>query len=96
MKRGEICVTCNKKFLYRDAMYELMAKLEMKDITKKQYINELGKEEYKYDQVVGALSKAKMQRRDGARRLKKEKEECLREQEDMEFQLMTVRKEKES
>jgi hypothetical protein len=45
---------------------------------------------------VGALSKAKMQRRDGARRLKKEKEECLREQEDMEFQLMTVRKEKES
>ena len=95
-KRGEICVTCNKKFLYRDAMYELMAKLEMKDITKKQYVNELGKEEYKYDQVVGALSKAKMQRRDGARRLKKEREECLRDQEDMEFQLMTVRKEKES
>jgi hypothetical protein len=28
--------------------------------------------------------------------LKKEREECLRDQEDMEFQLMTVRKEKES
>ena len=26
--RGEICQICNRKFLYRDAMYELMGKLQ--------------------------------------------------------------------
>lgn len=30
-------------------MYELMGKLEIKDIQKRKIENELGKEEYKYD-----------------------------------------------
>lgn len=39
--RGEICITCNRKFLYRDAMYELMGMLEMKDTNKKNLLNQL-------------------------------------------------------
>jgi hypothetical protein len=56
--RGDICITCNKKFLYRDAMYELMAKLEMKDNRKKQFAMALTREEYKYDNIVSNLSRA--------------------------------------
>ena len=33
--RGEICQICNRKFLYRDAMYELMGKLQLRDLNKK-------------------------------------------------------------
>ena len=33
---GQVCVVCNTKFLYRDAMYELMNKLEARDINKQQ------------------------------------------------------------
>lgn len=52
-RRGEICVTCNRKFLYRDAMYELMGMLEMKDQTKKNLLNALRVQEFNYDGVVG-------------------------------------------
>jgi hypothetical protein len=27
----QVCTTCNAKFLYRDAMYELMSRLEVRD-----------------------------------------------------------------
>jgi hypothetical protein len=45
-KRGEICLTCNRKFLYRDAMYELMGMLEMKDTAKKNLMNRLNTQEF--------------------------------------------------
>lgn len=64
-KRGELCLTCNRKFLYRDAMYELMGMLEMKDTAKKNLMSQLGVQEFNYDGVVSQLSKAKMQRREG-------------------------------
>ena len=47
--RGEICQICNRKFLYRDAMYELMGKLQLRDLNKKQLEKELLREEYVYD-----------------------------------------------
>ena len=50
--RGDICQICNRKFLYRDAMYELMGKLQLRDLSKKQNEKELQREEYLYDQVV--------------------------------------------
>ena len=40
---------CNRKFLYRDAMYELMGRLQVKDLEKKQLERFLEKEEYAYD-----------------------------------------------
>ena len=61
--RGEICIVCNKKFLYRDAMYELMGKLQIRDLHKKSMEKELQKEEYAYDQIVSNLSKVKQERR---------------------------------
>ena len=57
--RGEICQICNRKFLYRDAMYELMGKLQLRDLNKKQLEKGLSREEYTYDQIVANLSKAK-------------------------------------
>ena len=44
-------------------MYELMGKLQMRDLSKKQGERELEREEYLYDQVVSNLSKAKQERR---------------------------------
>ena len=49
-------------------MYELMGKLQMRDLTKKQLERELEREEYVYDQVVGTLSKAKQERRNAAKK----------------------------
>ena len=65
--RGEICQICNRKFLYRDAMYELMGKLQLRDLNKKQLELELSREEYVYDQIVANLSKAKQERRHHAK-----------------------------
>jgi hypothetical protein len=30
-KRGQICLTCNKKFIYRDVKHEIIIKLEVKN-----------------------------------------------------------------
>ena len=69
MQRGDICQICNRKFLYRDAMYELMGKLQMKDYHHKTLEKELERDEYNYDQVVTILSKAKQDRRNHAKSL---------------------------
>ena len=74
LARGDICQICNRKFLYRDAMYELMGKLQLRDLTKKQLEKELEREEYIYDQVVGSLSKAKQERRTHGKVLLKQKQ----------------------
>jgi len=74
LARGEICQICNRKFLYRDAMYELMDKLQLRDLTKKQLEKELEREEYVYDQVVSSLSKAKQERRNHAKVLQKQRQ----------------------
>ena len=73
LQRGDICTICNRKFLYRDAMYELMGKLQMRDYTRKQLEKELEREEYVYDPVVSNLSKAKQDRRTHAKLLQREK-----------------------
>ena len=73
LSRGDICQICNRKFLYRDAMYELMGKLQMRDYHHKTLEKELEREEYVYDQVVSNLSKAKQERRNHAKGLQKER-----------------------
>ena len=79
LTRGDICQICNRKFLYRDAMYELMGKLQMRDFNHKALEKELEREEYTYDQIVSNLSKAKQERRNNARALQKEKQEKQKE-----------------
>ena len=48
-------------------MYELMGKLQLRDLNKKQLELELSREEYVYDQIVANLSKAKQERRHHAK-----------------------------
>jgi hypothetical protein len=45
---------------------------------------------------VSQLSKAKMQRREGQRRLKREREEKVKEKEELEFAVLTIRRDKEA
>ena len=73
VQRGDICQICSRKFLYRDAMYELMGKLQMRDLNKKQMELELDREERVFDQAVSNLSKAKQDRKLHARKLDREK-----------------------
>ena len=77
LSRGDICQICNRKFLYRDAMYELMGKLHVRDFDHKALQKELEREEYAYDQVVTSLSKAKQERRAHAKELQREKNTSL-------------------
>ena len=94
LQRGDICQICNRKFLYRDAMYELMGKLQMRDYTRKQLEKDLAREEYVYDQVVTNLSKAKQERRNHAKGLQKEKQTKQKEIEDIEHSLEVIKVEK--
>ena len=49
LKRGEICMVCNKKFLYRDAMYELMRKLKIRELQKQQKEMDLAIDEKSFE-----------------------------------------------
>jgi hypothetical protein len=46
--------------------------------------------------VVGQLSKAKMNRREGQRKLKRQNEAKMKEKEELDFQVMTLRREKDT
>ena len=95
MPRGEICQICNRKFLYRDAMYELMGKLQIRDLTKKQLEKELEREEYVYDQIVSNLSKAKQERRHHNKSNMNEKKVKQRAVDEFDYALQQARAEKE-
>ena len=60
-------------------MYELMGRLQIRDLTKKQLEKELEREEYVYDQVVSSLSKAKQERRHHNSQIQNEKNAKLKE-----------------
>jgi hypothetical protein len=45
---------------------------------------------------VSQLSKSKMQRREGQRRLKRERELKVKEKEELEFAVLTIRRDKEA
>ena len=93
--RGDICIVCNKKFLYRDAMYELMGKLQIRDLHKKSLEKELQKEEYQYDQIVSNLSKVKQERKLQGLQNQKEKKDKMKELEESHFALTAAQNEKE-
>ena len=75
-------------------MYELMGKLQMKDLQKKPLEKELEREEYNYDLVVANLSKAKQERRDNVRKIQKEKSAKQFEVDEVDHFLQMARAEK--
>lgn len=76
-------------------MYELMGKLQLRDLTKKQLEKELEREEYIYDQIVSNLSKAKQERRHHAKSNLNEKKVKQREVDEKEYSLEKARVEKQ-
>jgi len=76
-------------------MYELMGKLQIRDLHKKSMEKELQKEEYAYDQIVSNLSKVKQERRLQGLQNAKEKKDKIKELEECKFTLTTAQNEKE-
>ena len=68
-------------------MYELMGKLQIRDLHKKGMEKELQKEEYTYDQIVSNLSKVKQERRLQGLQNAKEKKDKMKELEECQFTL---------
>jgi hypothetical protein len=61
-RRGAICLACNKKFLYRDAMHEYAVKLEQKEGTTQTQQEELEFHEDKYKRLMTDLTQMKAMR----------------------------------
>ena len=55
-RRGAICLQCDKKFLYRDALHENQIKLGLRDTNTQQNFDRLVDYEHKYEQTVSALN----------------------------------------
>ena len=72
-------------------MYELMGKLQLRDLNKKQLEKGLSREEYTYDQIVANLSKAKQERRHHAKQLQNERKAKQREVDAVEHNLQMAR-----
>lgn len=83
----QVCMTCDFKFLYRDAMFELMAKVEGRDIELKIYQEEVGQQEQNYDLLVQKLSKQKMERAKLTQIIAVDKADLISAREDCEIDL---------
>lgn len=60
--RGNICVQCDKKFLYNDALGEQKLKLEVRDTQVERNIQVLKQLEHKYEFLVTDLTQVNLQR----------------------------------
>jgi len=58
-RRGLICLACNKKFLYRDAMHEYAIKLELREGVTQTQSEELEFHEEKYNKLMSDLTELK-------------------------------------
>lgn len=59
-KRGQICLTCNKKFIYRDVKHEIIIKLEVKNEDEagdsmEKLQEEMEQEELNYNRLLNEL-----------------------------------------
>ena len=89
---NQVCMTCNCKFLYRDAMYELMSRLELRDEEMNMYQIEYQQEEQMYDNLVTKLTKQKTERAKLNQIIAVDREEMLRIKDDCDNDLLTAKK----
>lgn len=61
-RRGAICLQCDKKFLYRDALHENQIKLGLRDTNTQQNFDKLVDYEHKYELTVAQLNQVNQQR----------------------------------
>ncbi|CDW71875.1 UNKNOWN [Stylonychia lemnae] len=94
-KRGQICIVCNKKFLYRDAMHEFAIKLDMKEGVTQTQQEELFQEEEKYDKLMKDLSDLQELKQTKKTEYKLAQQDCIYEEERINIEIDKIRKEKD-
>jgi len=62
LNRGHICIQCDKKFLYRDALHENQLKLEIRDKKAEQTRELLAGQEKRYGEMVSELTQVNLLR----------------------------------
>eukprot|EP00347_Sterkiella_histriomuscorum_P020655 403336974 len=94
-QRGQICIVCNKKFLYRDAMHEFAIKLDMKQGLTLTQQEELIKEEDTYNKLMKDLSDLHELKQTTQTEFKLAKQDCQYEEERIYQEIDKLRKEKD-
>lgn len=84
----QVCLTCDFKFLYRDAMFELLSKIEGRDMELKIYQEELSQQELHFDSLNSKLTKQKTERAKLTQIIAVDKAELLTAREDCEIDLL--------
>ena len=89
-----MCLTCNSKFLYRDAIYELLSRLELRDEEIRLHSAEFLEQERAYDQVVQKITKQKTERAKLNNIINTDRAEMLRVRDDCDQDLIIAKKQK--
>ena len=84
-------MVCNKKFLYRDAMYELMRKLQIRELNKKQKEMDLQIDEKSFEQSINALQKVMEDRKKNDKMIAKERSNKKRDIDEAGYDLQQAR-----
>ena len=88
-------MVCNKKFLYRDAMFELMSKLQIGELEKKKLESELYQEEKAFEQTLTSLQKVIEERRKNDKQIATERKKKQKETDDASLALEQARAERD-
>ena len=72
IRRGAICLKCDKKFLYRDALHENQIKLELRDTQNEAKKSNISLAEINYNQLVNEISNMNQKRQSQAANFKKQ------------------------
>lgn len=95
-RRGQICVACNKKFLYRDAMHEYAVKLEQREGTSETQQEELEFNEDKYNRLMKDLTELKEMKHQKSNDIMVKKQEVTYMQEKTANEIERLRREKDN
>lgn len=95
LRRGTICLGCNKKFLYRDAMHEYTIKLELKEGVTQTQQEDLEKEESKYNKLMKDLTDLKDTKMSQLAQLRSQKDDINFDEEKIQSDITQRRKEKD-
>ena len=95
-RRGLICLACNKKFLYRDAMHEYAVKLEQREGTNETQQEELEFHEDKYNRLMKDLTELKEMKHQKSNDILVRKQEVAFMAEKLQTEIERLRREKDN
>lgn len=94
-RRGQICLACNKKFLYRDAMHEYAIKLELREGATQTQQEDLEHNEERYNRLMSDLTELKEIKEQKSKELAKSKADTNFKMEEVQADIEKLRREKE-